>query len=111
MPLSEFVFVLRGLCSTIQGPGKPNIGIQKWCSDFKNLDRWAATEDVRAAIAKPLATDEERHQHAMNVQRQKERRKRQKERQKQKKQQEKEKEKDKDDEVDEPEIDLVLSAP
>lgn len=104
MPLSEFVFLLRGIY-----PGKPNIGIQKWCADFRHLDKWAATDDVRAAIGKQIATDEERHQHAMNVQRQKERRNRQKQKQKLKKLQEKE-EKERDLKLQELEVDDVLSA-
>lgn len=94
MPMSEFVFLVNGLCpargaKNLDPQGRPVISIQKWCSNYRDLDRWAASDDlVRQAVKKPEATDEERHQHAASVQQQKTRKQRQKERLKLKKQQE-----------------------
>lgn len=94
MPMSEFVFLVNGLCpargaKNLDPQGRPVISIQKWCSNYRDLDRWAASDElVREAVKKPEATDEERHQHAAAVQQQKSRKQRQKEKQKLKKQQE-----------------------
>jgi len=88
MPLSEFVFVIKGFAAD----GRPTIGIQKWAADYRRLGNWVNdNEAVVAAVAKPMATDAERHQHAVNLERRKARKQRQRERQKLKKQEEKDK--------------------
>ena len=74
---SEMVFVMKGFSGQYFNAAKPTgkssvaqpiISIQKMAKYFDRLHAWATNDDARKSVQQPMPTDEERHAHALRVQ-------------------------------------------